>query len=298
MRALAYAFSEAAGSLWRGQPSRLLSVGTIIVALFVFGALLLLTSNLDRLTADWSRAAELSVYLKDGAEADDRAAIERLLAPGTVVDRYEYVSKEQAIGRFKEMFSDLAATVDGLETNPLPASYEVTLREGAGAQAAIDRLAVVLKAASGVSDVRYDREWLVRLRAAVRGLRIAGLVLGAILSLAAAVTVASVVRLALDGRRDELEIMQLVGAPRFYIRGPIVAEGILQGGLGALAALALLKIAFVVSWPRLLEATAGTIDLSAVRFLPLGVSLLLVAGGMVVGLFGGLIAATGAHGRL
>ena len=78
--------------------------------------------------------------------------------------------------------------------------------------------------------------------------------LGAVLTLAAALTVANVVRLALHARRDELEIMQLVGAPQVYIRGPFVMEGVLQGGLGALAALAALAMTFLAlraaTWRR------------------------------------------------
>ena len=87
----------------------------------------------------------------------------------------------------------------------------------------------------GVADVRYDRQWLNRLLSAIAIIRGVGLVLGAVLTIAAALTVANVVRLALYARRDELDIMQLVGAPQVYIRGPFVMEGVLQGGIGALA---------------------------------------------------------------
>ena len=86
--------------------------------------------------------------------------------------------------------------------------------------------------------MRYDRQWLTRVLSAIRVIRGVGLALGAILTIAAALTVANVVRLALYARRDELEIMQLVGAPQAYIRGPFVMEGVLQGGIGALLALA------------------------------------------------------------
>ena len=92
----------------------------------------------------------------------------------------------------------------------------------------------------GVADVRYDRQWLDRLLSAIAIIRGVGLVLGAVLTIAAALTVANVVRLALYARRDEIEIMQLVGAPQAYIRGPFVMEGVLQGGIGALLALAAL----------------------------------------------------------
>ena len=131
MRALRYAFDEAVASLWRGRQSGILSTVTIAVALFVLGAFLLVSANLDRLSTEWSRAAEISVYLKDDVTPADRGDIERLLAPGGVVASFEFVSKDAALVRFKSMFADLAATADSLGENPFPASYEVRLRAAA-----------------------------------------------------------------------------------------------------------------------------------------------------------------------
>jgi cell division transport system permease protein len=145
----------------------------------------------------------------------------------------------------------------------------------------------------GVADVRYDRQWLSRLLSAVTVIRGIGFALGAVLTVAAALTVANVVRLALHARRDEIDIMQLVGAPQVYIRGPFVMEGVLQGGLGALAALTALAAAFLAAKARYLSLLAGDLNLSAVSFLPLELSLLLLLGGMMVGCLGGLVAAAG-----
>jgi cell division transport system permease protein len=122
----------------------------------------------------------------------------------------------------------------------------------------------------------------------VRGV---GLVLGAVLTVAAALTVANVVRLALYARRDELEIMQLVGAPQAFIRGPFVMEGVLQGGAGAILALAALGVAFLALRGRYLVPLASAINISSVRFLPVELCVLLVVGGMAVGCLGGLVAA-------
>lgn len=293
MRALRYALDEAVVSLWRGRQSGLLSTATIAVALFVLGLFLLVTSNLERLGLEWSRTAELSVYLRDEATADERSAIERLVAPGDLVAGHEYVSKADALRRFRDTFADLAVAAEALESNPMPASYEVRLHAGAGAQAPVEALAARLRQSPGVADVRYDREWLDRLLAAVGVIRAAGLALGAILTLAAALTVANVVRLALYARRDEIEIMQLVGAPQVYIRGPFVMEGVLQGGIGAAVALASLALLFLVVKGRYLVPLAATVNLSSVGFLPADLCALLLLGGMAVGCLGGLVASSG-----
>ena len=291
MRALRYAIEEAAISLWRGRQAGLLSTITIALALFVLGGFLVVTANLQRLGAEWSDSAELSVYLKDGVTPEQRQALEAALVPGDVVASREYVSKAEALTRFKKTFGDLAAAMDGAGDNPLPASLEVRLRPGPGASAAVDALGNQLRQMPGVADVRFDRQWLNRVMSAITIIRGVGLVLGAILTIAAALTVANVVRLALYARRDELEIMQLVGAPQAFINGPFVMEGVLQGGVGALLALTALGAAFLALRGRYLTPLASAMNMTSIHFLPVELCIMLVVGGMAVGCVGGLVAA-------
>jgi cell division transport system permease protein len=293
MRALRYSFHEALGSLWRGRQSALLSTSTIALALLVLGGFLIATANLQRLGAEWSSAAEMSVYLEDQITDQQRTAIEGALAPSEIVASREYVSKSTALSRFRETFSDLAGSIETLGTNPLPASYEVRLKAGPASEAGLEALGEKLRATSGVVDVRYDRQWLSRLMSAINVIRGVGLAIGAVLTLAAALTVASVVRLALHARRDEIEIMQLVGAPTAYVRGPFVMEGVIQGGVGALVALALLTVAFFALRGVYLVPLAAAMNMSSIAFLPAELAVLLVVGGMAVGCVGGLVAAWG-----
>src|SRR5258707_193515 len=108
MRALRYAFDEALSSLWRGRTAGVLSTATIAVALFVLGAFLVLTTNLERLGSEWSRSAEMSVYIDDDATPEARIAVEAMLTPGPVVAAYQFVSKVEALQHFKQTFADLA----------------------------------------------------------------------------------------------------------------------------------------------------------------------------------------------
>jgi cell division transport system permease protein len=293
MRALRYAFDEAVVSLWRGRRSGILSTATIGVALFVLGAFLIATSNLERLGEEWGRSAEMSVYLNDDASAENRQAVEALLSGGRLVAGHQFVSKDEALRRFKTTFADLGSVVDTVEDNPLPASYEVRLEAAPGTKEAIAELAAKLEETPGVSEVRYDRQWLDRVLSAVTLVRRIGFLLGGFLTIAAALTVANVVRLALWARRDEIEIMHLVGAPQTFIRGPFVMEGVLQGGIGALLALAALALTFLVVRGPFLVPLAAALNLSGVRFLAPELCLMLVAGGTLVGCLGGLVAASG-----
>ena len=293
MRALRYSFAEALVSLKRGRQSGLLSTGTIALALFVLGGFLIVTANLERLGAEWSSTAEMSVYLEDAITDEQRRGIESALGASEIVASREYVSKDAAMTRFKETFKDVAESIDTLGANPLPASYEVRLKAESAAEAGIDELGGKLRGTAGVADVRYDRQWLSRLMSAIAVIRGVGLILAAVLTFAAALTVASVVRLALHARRDEIEIMQLVGAPPAYIRGPFVMEGTIQGGLGALAAVVALAVAFFALRGQFLVPLAAAVNLSSITFLPVELAVLLVVGGMAVGCVGGLVAAWG-----
>jgi cell division transport system permease protein len=267
---------------------------TIAGGLFVLGFFLALNTNLQRVVGRWTESAELSVYLKDGATARQLQVVDELVSRSGLAARRDYVSKEQAAIRFRQDFPDLAGAADRMDSNPFPASFEVRLKpEVREAGAAVDNLASTLAGVQGVADVRYDRRWLTRLNAVVRFLRALGFAIVVLLAVASALTVANVVRLAASAREDEIEIMELVGAPLSFVRGPFVVEGILQGGAGALLAMILLWILFAAANARYGDAVAQTIGLGAITFLPLSLGVVVIGGGMLLGCIGGLIVARG-----
>jgi cell division transport system permease protein len=292
VRALGYFFAEASASLWRGRRAAILSVLTIAGGLFVLGFFLALNTNLQRVVGRWTNSAELSVYLKDDATQAQLKNVDELIAKSGMAVRHEYVSKDQAAARFKQDFPDLAAAANQLESSPFPASFEVRLKPDVQeAGNAVDNLAASLSALNGVADVRYDRRWLTRLTGVVRLLRALGLAIVVLLALASAVTVANVVRLATYARQDEIEIMELVGAPLAYVRGPFVVEGVLQGGVGAMVALLLLWAVFAAARARYGGLISETIGLGAITFLPFQICLIIIVGGMLLGCAGGFIVA-------
>ena len=292
MRALKYFLNEAAESLLRSWRSAALAILTITAGLFVLGFFLMVNNNLQRVVGRWSEAAEMSVYLKDDTTKEQVQALQTIVEQSGLSDQRQYLSKADALARFREDFPDLAGATERLERNPLPASLEVRLGPKARtATAAVDDLAARLGSEPGVADVRYDRRWLSRLGSAVRVVRTVGLAIVALLAVAAALTVANVVRLAAYARRDEIEIMQLVGAPFAFIRGPFVAEGILQGGAGAVLAIVLLWAIFLTGKAWYGQLALEGLGLTTLTFLPFGVLLTLVAGGMLLGCVGGLIVA-------
>jgi cell division transport system permease protein len=289
-QALQYFFSEAATSLWRRRHGALLAIFTIASGLFILGLFLLVTTNGGRLVQRWTDSAELSVFLRDDVTSEQLGAIEETVDRSGLAARREYISKDEARRRFRRDYRDLAAAADTLELNPFPASVEVRLRAEDSDGDAVDTLATKLATTPGVADVRFDRRWLQRLLGALTLVRGAGFFLVAVLAFAAALTVANVVRLAAHARRDEIEIMQLVGAPAAYVRGPFIAEGVIQGGVGALMGLLLLWVVFAVMNARYGRMASESLGLESLTFLPVGLAISILAGGMALGCLGGLAA--------
>lgn len=292
MRAIKYFFVEAGASLWRRRRAALIAILTIAAGMFVLGFFLVLNANLQRLVGRWGESAELSVYLRDEATPEQVTMVDELIEQSGLAAERVYLSKDQAAARFREDFPDMAAAAGALESNPLPASFEVRLKpERREAGQAVDSLAATLAAVPGVADVRYDRRWLARLNALVRVVRGIGLLIIGMLAVASALTVANVVRLAASARRDEIHIMQLVGAPFAYVRGPFVVEGILQGGAGALVAVLLLWGMFAGVRMRYGQVIAEVLSGASLTFLSPVFWAIIVGGGMVLGCIGGLVVA-------
>jgi cell division transport system permease protein len=298
MRAVEYSVRQAWASLRRSGAPGILAVLPISLALVVFGVVLVATSNAERVLAQWAAAAEFSVYLDDDATSEQRGAIEMLIDSSGVSERREYVSKAEALARFRREYAELAPLAADLDENPFPASLEVRVRPEAEADGRVEALVQRLVAVPGVADIRYDREWIARVGRVLGAARAVGFVLVALMAAVAAVTVAAVVRLSLDARRDELEIMELVGAPLSFIRGPFVVEGLMQGGCGAVLALAILWVGWMgldAWWGNALARLTGGM---ALEFLPWGVVAGMLAGGMAVGAAGGYAAARHARATL
>lgn len=294
MNVIGYAFEEGWASIRRAGRSAAVSVGTIAIAFVTLGAFLLISVNLQRVLDRWLESAEVSVYLYDDLSDELRADLEAYVRRQPAVAAVEYVSKTRALDRFRADFPELLDVASSMADNPFPAVLEVRLRPDAAGGPAVDDLTTGLAGRDGVADVRYDRRWLTRLMGLVSTARIAGAIVAGVLMLGAAFTVAAVVRLSLHARRDEIDIMQLVGAPFSYIRGPFIVEGLLLGGAGAAAALVLVASLYgaVSGWlgPDFAGLAAG----GELQFLGVRESLVMLLGGVGVGAAAGTVASRSA----
>lgn len=294
MIVIGYAFEEAWASVRRAGRSALVSVGTIAIAFLALGGFMLVSVNVQQVLDRWLESAEVSVYLYDDLSEELRNSLDQFIRQQPAVAAVEFVSKERALERFRADFPELLDVTTSVAQNPFPAAFEIRLRSGDTGTSAADDLTTIVAGRDGVADVRYDRGWLTRLAGIVTAARLAAALVAGVLMLGAAFTVAAVVRLSLHARRDEVDIMQLVGAPFSYIRGPFIVEGLLLGGAGAVVAWLAVAGLYWGAARWLGADLAGLVGEGQLRFLGVRETALMLLGGLGVGAAAGTVASRSA----
>lgn len=284
LRALRHCVREARDGLWRNPALSLLSAAAIGISLYVLGLFGLLAFNLNRFVEALGRETQIQVYLREDATQDQIKTLRAEFASDPAVASARFVSKAEAHTRFQRDFPTLRDLPERVGGNPFPASFELAIHDAFRDSEALDRIATSYQKAPGVEEVRYDRGWTERLAGIVGLVQRGGYGIGALLAFAALVTVGATVRLTVLARREEIEIMKLVGATAGFIRGPFMLAAAAQGLAGGLVAVAGLYLTH-----RLVERTEifranPFMSIVAGRFLPSGATLALAAGGAVLGI--------------
>jgi cell division transport system permease protein len=265
------------------------AVGTVAVALIILAFFAIIVLNVQKLTRHWSEDVQVVAYI-------DTLPDERLLQQWLSdiqsfpeAANVEFVSHAEALKRFKKRLGDDADLLEGVDPDILPASFEITLKEDSRNHEGVSAVVSRLRQNSGLSDLRYGQEWLERFESFVALLRLAGAILGGFLLFAALFIVSNTIRLTLYARRDELEIMALVGATPIFIKSPFLFEGALQGALGGALAVAGAYALFQLFLQQGLSSVLLASGVDRVTFLPLSWQLLLIAAGLLLGLAGSLL---------
>jgi cell division transport system permease protein len=238
------------------------------------------------MAASLERDIQVLVYLEDDLDTDDIAVVEQRLKADPTVASLSYISKEQALTEFRKQFPADAHLLQGLGHNPLPASYIVTLVPASRSSEGMKRWTERARTIAGVSQVQYSQEWIDTLDTMVRYLEVAAVIVGVILSAACVTIIASTIRLALYARREEIEILGMIGATKAFIRIPYILEGSVLGLLGSALSLLILKGGFEL-FRHEIRSTSRFLGIeSLLTFFPLPTCALVVGVGLVLGFAG------------
>jgi len=279
---------------WRHSPGvNLLATSTLAAVLFLAGLVLLLLANLEGHLERMRTDIRVEVYLSDGITGEQLTALESRLRDEPGVSRVEYIDKDEALRRFRKWSADSADLTAELGENPLPASFEVYIATERAASEFAAALTRQVSGEQGVEEIRYDRKWIDRLEALLNLARVGGVLVAGMVFAAVVFVIASVLRLAVYARRDEIEIMMLVGATPGFVRGPFLVAGLAQGLVASAVALLAVEVMRLA-----VQANAGSgigLLLSLATSRPLGwlVVFCMLLCGMAVGFAGSYLAVWG-----
>jgi cell division transport system permease protein len=284
---LRFLVGEALRDLVRAGWVAVSSMLLIALSLLSFGGFWLFSTNLGGALARWRQQIRIVVFLREEPAPDQVGAlVERVRGAGGVAG-VRYVSKAEALATLKRELGTQAAVADTLPANPLPASLEVVPDSSASTPDATSALIARLAALPEVDEVQGGTAFVQRLAQFQRLLQLIGLAVGGTLGLAAVLTVTTATTLVLYSRREEVEIMRLVGASEAVIRLPLLLQGLGQGLIGAVLALLALVGAYRFARPRIEPLVSLTLGLPQTAFLsPKAVAMLLVSGALLGGIGG------------
>jgi cell division transport system permease protein len=243
MRRLEYIGTTAAQGFWRNPVMSLASTFTVGLMLLLFAFFLATDRGLQAAVGVLESKVELALFLEDDARVSDVLALRARIEADPAVSRVDYITKEQAMARLV----DIAARRPDIQivdtsSNPLQNSLEIKLAHAQDAP----RVTAALREEVGkgvVSDVVDNPQVVDKLLTITRVLSIGGLAVLAMMLVVALFVIVNTIRIAVHARRDEIEIMKLVGATDWFVRWPFILEGMLVGALGAVAATAVVLIA-------------------------------------------------------
>ena len=264
------------------------SILTMAVALATVATFFLVVINTEQLALRWTKEIQVIAYLEKAPAQQSVAGLTKKLKNITEVESVKYVSPDDAMERFQKNLGDDASLLEGVSKDLLPPSFELGLyaeyRNQRGIASVIEQLEHYLE----VDDLRYGQEWLDQFNKFAQTLRFVGIILGGFLLFAALFIVSNTIKLTLYARRDELEIMALVGATMRFIQIPFMLEGAIQGFLGGVLSLAFLGISFVFLLSPSLNSFWLTPTDFDLQFLTFNQQIILALSGVVLGVLGSL----------
>jgi cell division transport system permease protein len=281
-----YFLREAVRRLWISKRNSFVAIAMIAISLMILGSFLLVAENLGRAVAQWQGKSRVNIYLDAEATPEQVHGVEVWLTAHPDFTHRHFVTKAEAMARFKRDFTNLTEIVGQIDENPFPASFECQVTPQVVQSRAFDRAISELRGISGVEQVQFDWQWVERLKRLVNLVNLVGLLVGGILAIAAAFTIANVIRLTMMLYREEIDIMRLVGATERIIRGPFLIEGILQGTIGGALAVLLLFTGFELARRMLAPSSSLLWGFLFNTFLPWQKIVALILGGTLAGWIG------------
>ncbi len=281
-----YFFRQAWQNLTQNPWLNAITLGTITLSFLILGLFLVIFLNTKGLMESWGSRIRVTVYLASSINQDQITRLREKIRGFEEVQEVSYRSKDEALRVLEEKMPERKELLRGLPRNPLPASLEIRLKGEYQSSEGVQGLVKKLRGTPGIEDLQYGSDWLDRFSAFMILLKILGWSLGGLLLLATIFVISNTIRLNIFARREEIEIMRSVGATGLFIRAPFYLEGILQGLLGAVFALAMLFVFFQLFLSKVYEPLKSVLGNFPAQFLDSEQMAAVALSGVILGLLG------------
>lgn len=285
IRTLEYFVKEAAISLKRNNLMSFASITTVAISLVILGLFLIMVMNLNNMAAHLESQVQINVYLEDNLSEAERYEIGNNIKKIKGVEEITFVTKDEAIERFRERLGEQKYLLDALDdANPLPYSYEVKLTLPEQVKSAATEIAEY----PGVKTAKFGQEAIEQLFKLTHMIRVFGVVLILFLVFATLFIISNTIRLTVFARRKEIGIMKYVGATDWFIRWPFIMEGMALGFGGALIATLVLRTSYSAITNQIYQSFMFLPLIPQYPFLT-NLTILLIVLGMIIGALGSAI---------
>jgi cell division transport system permease protein len=271
-------FSESLRSLGANLSTTIAATMTVLIGMFLLGLFIALGSWVVSWSDHVKRELLVKVFFVEGANEKQFNTVGAKLAADPRIKDYVFVTKADALKRMQEKFPELTAN---LPSNPLPPSYEITPNRAEDVEAIATSLRPL---PAGVEKVTYGKQTADRILRVARVIEIVFLAAVLVLLTASTLLIANTIRLSIFSRRREIEVMKLVGATNWFVRGPFMLEGLICGLVGSAVAIVLLLLGKELALPAILGRIESSSDVEALSFSLTAIVLLLV--GLTIGALG------------
>ncbi len=262
---------------------------TIAVAFFILNIFFIIYNNVNSVLGEWKGRIKIIAYLQDGITDSGLTSIENHIKANTGIKNIKYYSKQDALEQFRAELKGQAGILNGVSADVLPAYLAITVKDSVLNNNTIDKIAASVKSIQGITDVQYGAQIAQKVSGILILVKMLGIGIGGFMLFAIFIIISNTIRISIFSRKDEIEIMKLVGATNIFIEVPFVLEGMIQVLTGTSISIVLLYLVYRLFLYRL-HSTLGSLFINMnVAFISMNTIIAILIGSALLGIAGAIL---------
>jgi cell division transport system permease protein len=288
MTTILYCFQSALKSIWREKWINMLTTLSISIGLLILCIFAVITINMDSALQRWSKNFGMVVYLDDTIDKQRQDEINSYFLRDKDIAEVNFISKEQALNEVKKALGNNAIILDDFEENPLPASFELKLKDGLLEPALVKRKADEMAKIEGIEEVQYGEKWLSSLYAISKTIKFGAILFGCAIFIAITFITYCTIKIFFHRKSEEIETLKLLGATKVFTKLPFLIEGLVIGAIGGIISTLAIYGAYIFTTTKVVQFLPSIKMMTS--SMPLEVYIIIPIAGALMSTLGSFIA--------